>query len=73
MAVSINPKSEARFSEALIQGFAELPSVTTEDGETCWALPGNIIVCDREQAMKEASKLDMLIRNNVRKTGRVLH
>lgn len=73
MAVSINPKSEARFCDAIIHGFAELPSVLMEDGETCWALPGNIVICDHTKAQEEAAKLDVMIRSNVKKTGRVLH
>jgi hypothetical protein len=73
MATAIVPKSEARYCNAILHGFAELPSVDMEDGRTCWALPGNIIVCDENEAKREAKKLDVMIRENVKKTGRVLH
>ena len=73
MATAIIPKSEARYCNAIIQGFAELPSVDMEDGSICWALPGNRIICDEDVAKQEAKKLDVMIRENVRKSGRVLH
>lgn len=73
MATAIIPKSAVRKEGAnnLLHGYAELPSIETEDG-TCWVLPGNIIICDPEEANKAASNLDNLIRTNVRKSGRSL-
>jgi len=73
MATAIVPKSEARYCNALIHGFAELPSVDMEDGRTCWALPGDRVICDKDEALREAKKLDVMIRDNVKKSGRVLH
>lgn len=73
MAVSTIPKSEARYNESLYEGFATLPPVEMDDGTVCWALPGGHVICDPEEALKEASKLDLMIREGVKKTGRVLH
>ena len=73
MAVSTIAKSEARQCNALIHGFAELPAVETEDDSICWALPGGRIICDIDEALKEAEKLDSKIRQGIKKTGRTLH
>lgn len=73
MATSIIPKSEARYCNALIHHFAELPAVEMDDGTICWALPGGRIICDKEEALEEAEKLDIMIQSNIKRTGRVLH
>lgn len=73
MATAIIPKSAVRKEGQynLIKGFAELPSIDTEDG-TCWVLPGGHVICDPEEALKHAEELDAVIRHNVGKTGRNL-
>lgn len=73
MAVATIPKSAVRKEgeQHLISGFAELPTIDTEDG-TCWVLPGGHVICDPEKALQKAEELDVMIRANVRKTGRNL-
>lgn len=73
MGVPIVPKSEWRKHDALIQGFAECPTVFLDNGTKCWVFPGNIIICDPETAVKKAQELDQQIRHYVDKTGRTLH
>lgn len=73
MATSIIPKSSVRKEGAanIIMGFAELPTIETPEG-TCWVLPGSEVICDPLLAKKRAEHLDIVIRDNMKKTGRPL-
>lgn len=57
--------------EDIREGFGTV-KCRTGDGEPYWVLPGGETTRSREQAILHAKRMDKLIRNNLKRTGKTL-
>lgn len=69
MASPIIPKSDARQITTLIHGYGAVPIVECPDGRVGWAIPGQDVTFDYEEALTYAKQLDEIIRKSL-KTGK---
>jgi len=69
---SNTPLSEELFiTDNVIVGMGEVPAMRTDRG-LCWVLPGNGVTYNKDEAIEVATRLDRIIRANLKKYKRTL-
>lgn len=72
MATAIIPKSEIRMNHNIMVGYGEVPACEI-DGRFGWGLPNGQFTEQEEEARDWATRLDSVIRANLRDPKQLLH
>lgn len=69
MAIAIPDLSD---NQDIVVGHAKLIARKDKDGQPYWEIPGGYILTSKEDAIAYATRLDSMIKTNVKRTGRNL-